>query len=115
MKPGVRNLPRLICILSLAVVVNGCGGTTDRAPGPPQAGITVSLSPTSVSLMTSQTQQFQATVTGSSIKDVTWSVDNIPGGNASVGTISSTGLYTAPAIDGNHAVEVTSVADPTKT
>ena len=29
---------------------------------------------------------------------VTWSVNGIPGGNADIGTISSTGLYTAPAI-----------------
>jgi IPT/TIG domain len=29
---------------------------------------------------------------------VTWSVNGIPGGNADVGTISGTGLYTAPGI-----------------
>jgi hypothetical protein len=31
-----------------------------------------------------------------------------------VGTISNAGLYTAPAIPGNHSVTVTSVADPSK-
>jgi hypothetical protein len=41
-------------------------------------------------------------------------VDSISGGNATVGAISATGLYTAPAQTGNHTVSATSVADTTK-
>jgi uncharacterized protein (DUF1800 family) len=43
-------------------------------------------------------QLFTATVTNSSNTAVTWSVNNVAGGNASVGTISAAGLYTAPAV-----------------
>jgi uncharacterized protein (DUF1800 family) len=47
---------------------------------------------------------------------VTWSVNGIPGGNASVGTVDITGLYTAPiSAPAANVVKVTatSVADPT--
>jgi hypothetical protein len=73
--------------------------------------ITVSLSPSTVSLAPSGTQQFTATVLGTSNTAVTWSI------NPSVGTISSAGLYTAPAsVLTAQTVTVTaqSVADPTK-
>lgn len=49
---------------------------------------------------------------------VVWSVNGVPGGNASIGTVSSTGLYTAPAVVPSPnavTVKITSVADPTKT
>jgi len=114
MKDSAHNFLGAICILTLASLLNGCGGTTERIQEPPQTAVAVYISPTTAKLTASQNQQFQATVTGNSDIDVTWSVDNILGGNASVGTISN-GLYTAPAAAGNHTVEVTSVADPTKT
>ena len=43
-------------------------------------------------LRVTQTMQFKTEA------PVIWSVNGIPGGNADIGTISSTGLYTAPAI-----------------
>jgi parallel beta-helix repeat protein len=42
------------------------------------------------------TQQFTATITGTSNTAVSWSVNGVAGGNSTLGTISSTGLYTAP-------------------
>ena len=41
--------------------------------------------------------QFTAAVSGTSSITVTWSVNGVADGNATVGTISSAGLYTAPA------------------
>ena len=38
---------------------------------------------------------------------VSFSVDNIVGGNATVGTVTSTGVYTAPATAGKHTVRLT--------
>ncbi len=73
--------------------------------------VAVSVSPASASLGPSQTQQFTATVTGSSITTVTWSI------SPSVGSISGSGLYTAPAsITSQQTVTVkaTSNADTTK-
>jgi len=39
--------------------------------------------------------------------NVSFTVDNIPGGNGTVGTVSSTGVYTAPMTAGKHTVRVT--------
>jgi parallel beta-helix repeat protein len=71
--------------------------------------ITVSVSPSTVSLPPSGTQKFTTTVLGTSNAAVTWSI------NPPVGTISSAGLYTAPAsIATSQTVTVTaqSVATP---
>jgi len=68
--------------------------------------VAVSIAPGSTSLPTGGTQQFTATVTGSSNTAVTWS--------ATGGTVSSSGLYSAPSATGTYAVTVTSVADSTK-
>jgi hypothetical protein len=62
----------------------------------PAGGPTVSVSPSTASVQTGATRQFTATVTGSTATP-TWSVNTIAGGNSTVGTISATGLYTAPA------------------
>ena len=43
---------------------------------------------------------------------LTWSVDAIDGGNATVGTITSGGVYSAGTALGTHMVKATSVADP---
>ncbi len=57
-------------------------------------GITISTpDPTVLPL---QTSPFTATVLGSTNQTVNWEVNSIPGGNASVGTISAGGVYQAP-------------------
>src|ERR1700686_1651752 len=63
-------------------------------------GITVSPKHAAV-VVSTQTQQF------TSVANVTWSVDGVAGGNASVGTISASGLYTPPALAGVHVVKET--------
>ena len=69
---------------------------------------TISISPNTATLVTSATQQFTATVTGQTNATISWSVDGVAGGNASVGTISSNGLYTAPALAGSHTITAAS-------
>jgi hypothetical protein len=75
----------------------------------------ISVSPTSVNVVATQTQQFNPTVLGFSSSTVTWSVDQISGGNSTVGTITAGGLYTAPSLTGTHTVTATSVADTSET
>ena len=73
--------------------------------------VSVSVSPANATLSASQSQQFTATVTGSSNTAVTWSL------SPAVGTISSSGLYTAPGVIASAqtvTVTATSVADATK-
>ncbi len=80
--------------------------------------ISITLSPASVSVITGKTQQFQASVINTSDTAVTWQVNGITGGNSTVGTINSTGLYTAPAAVPSPSVVFVSAAshaDPTRT
>jgi hypothetical protein len=71
----------------------------------------VTISPTSATLAGSGTQSFSATVAAVASSAVTWQVNGIAGGNTTVGTISSTGLYTAPATAPSPAtVTVTAIA-----
>ncbi|MGV3613831.1 MAG: hypothetical protein ACO1SV_00730 [Fimbriimonas sp.] len=71
--------------------------------------VAVTIAPTTVWLAPSATRQFTATVTGTANQSVTWSVVGANGG-----TVTETGLYTAPVTDGTYTVRVTSVQDPTK-
>ncbi len=86
------NLLLLAIFCIAAVAMPGCAGVTSTGP----SVVTVVLQPTQVSVPLSQSQQFQATVTGTSNKSVTWFVGGVAGGSASAGTISPSGLYTAP-------------------
>jgi Divergent InlB B-repeat domain len=79
------------------------------------AAQTVAVSPTMPSVGIGSTVQFSATVTGLSNTAVTWSAGGVAGGNTTAGTISATGLYTAPAaLPGQNPVMIvaTSVASP---
>jgi len=87
-------------------------GISLSATGP--TGILVGVSPVSAAVRQKQTQQFTATVSGATDNSVTWSVDGVAGGNSTVGTVSASGLFTAPAASGNHTVTATSVQDPTR-
>jgi serine protease len=61
-------------------------------------------------------QAFTASVVNTANPAVTWEVNNIAGGNATVGTISTSGVYTAPATvpsPSTVTVEAVSAADQT--
>jgi hypothetical protein len=84
------------------------------APAP----VSITISPVTASRRVRQTLQFTASVQGTSNTTVTWKVNGIAGGNATVGTVSQTGLYRAPNSvpqPANVSVSATSNADPTKT
>ena len=96
--------------LSIILISSGCGG---GSTAPPSTVITVTVSAPQSTVAVSKTLTFTATVTGTTNTTVTWSVS----GGASNGTISSAGVYTAPATVPNPAkvtVIATSQADPTK-
>lgn len=86
----------------------GATGTATRTVtvNPGAQTVVVTVSPTSASLSTGATQQFTATVTGTTNTAVTWT--------ATGGTVSTSGLYTAPATAGTYTVKATSAADTTK-
>src|SRR5271156_620355 len=78
----------------LAFMLGGCG----YAGTPPPPDFTVSLLPTSAIVALGQTQQFQGSITGSGNLAVIWQVNGVANGNSIFGTVSSSGLYTAPLV-----------------
>ncbi|HUX67813.1 MAG TPA: hypothetical protein VMV31_10025 [Terriglobales bacterium] len=79
--------------------------------------VAVTLTPATATVNLGATQQFLATVTGSANTAVTWTVNTIPGGNATLGTIDATGLFTAPKnlpAPATETVTATSQADATQ-
>ena len=93
---------------------SGSGSSTDAAP-PPDHQIAVTLTPSTASITTIQTQQFTTMVSNASNSAVTWKVDGAQNGDTSVGLISSSGLYTPPPSAATHIVSAASVEDPTRT
>ncbi|HTS24238.1 MAG TPA: Ig-like domain-containing protein, partial [Bryobacteraceae bacterium] len=95
---------------SFAVTATSAADTTKSATAQVTVqaapAVSVSISPVATTLQTGGTQQFTATVTGSSNTAVTWT--------ATGGTISNTGLFTAGPTAGSFAVTATSAADTTK-
>jgi hypothetical protein len=80
--------------------------------------ITVTVLPTSVTVLAGATQQFTATVASPVNTAVTWQVNGIAAGSSTVGTITTTGLYTAPPtppLSGTVTVTAASVANPVRT
>ena len=97
----------LAIVIVLAALATGCGG----------GSLSVSISPKTATVPPGATQQFTATVSNSSDSTVTWQVNSVTGGNSTDGTISTSGLYTAPTtIPGSGAITITAVpaADTTK-
>jgi hypothetical protein len=89
-------------VLALILVHVSCTGTTKSGGGPtPPAQIAVSVTPTAANVRAGAGQPFAATVTGTTNQAVTWSVNGVVGGNATVGLITNAGLYTAPSVLAN--------------
>jgi len=100
---GRRYLPRTPShwrsALLLVASFLGCGGLVGTGPSqPPPSNISVTVAPATASVLLGGPQTFTATVSNTANTAVSWSVNEIPAGNAAVGTIDSGGVYTAPQI-----------------
>jgi hypothetical protein len=111
--------PVLVVAMSFGLL-SGCGGGAGSSPSnpPPQSGpVSVSVSPTSATVPAGSTQQFVAKLSNTTNTSVTWQVGGVTGGSVTMGTISSTGVYTAPlspSAVGQVTVTAISGADSTK-
>ena len=88
-------------VLASAMIAISCGGGGNSGGGGGGGGggaVVVSVSPHSASKFPAEQQQFTASVSGTSNTQVTWQVNGATGGSPSVGTVDSTGLYTAPSV-----------------
>ena len=87
--------PGFALIAVAAVTAGGCGGGSASVRYAcrthPRWCISITVTPSSSTVLRGQTQAFAAKVTGTTNSAVTWSVQEPSGG-----TIDSTGLYTAP-------------------
>jgi hypothetical protein len=77
--------------------------------------VSVTVSPTHAALSRGQAQTFTPAVTGTTSTNVTWEVDSVAGGNATVGTVDANGVYTpsSTTTPGAHTLTARSVADTT--
>ena len=112
-------MKNLLTVLLVSLFLCGCGGggkTTTTTPTPtPAVAITMGSWPST--LVVGQTFQCTATVTNTTNTAVTWAAGGVTGGNATVSTISTSGLYTAPSLVPTPAsvtITATSQADTTK-
>ena len=89
-----RKRPRVLTVSFLiAFALGGCGYA-----GTPPPDFTLSLQPTSAIVALGQTQQFQGSITESGNAAVIWEVNGVANGNSVSGTVTSSGLHTAPVV-----------------
>ena len=81
----------------------------------PLQGQTVKISPGYTSIGVNATLQYTATVTGLTPATVTWKVNSITGGNSTYGTITTGGLYKAPATIPANGITITALGSDNKT
>ncbi len=111
--PSISTLTT-VTVIATSVAFPSVFGTATITLLPP---ISVSISPANVTVHAGAQQQFAATVTGTTNTVVLWSVSGAGCSGTSCGSITATGLYTAPSsVPSPSSVTVIarSVADPTK-
>jgi len=105
--------------LTFAVMQPGPGSVTGNsmtATVVNNTSVSVSVSPTAVTLPLGGAQAFTASLTGTTNASLTWSVNGIAGGSSTVGTVNGAGVYIAPTTMPSAStvtVQATSVASPT--
>ena len=102
---------RLVLVLFSLSFLFACGGGSKNNSTSTSGN--VSVTPGTASVPINTTQQFTATVANST-QGVYWSVNDVVGGDLTHGTISTSGLYSAPAVIPSPAtvtIKATSIAD----
>ncbi len=84
------------------------------APGTLKAQ-SIAISPSYTTVGVNGTVQYSAKVTGLTSTTVTWSVSGVKGGNAANGTITTGGLYTAPATIPANGITISALGSDGKT
>ncbi len=103
MRYSLVTLIALAAVLMLAACGGGGGNNNNNQP-------MVTVSPATANVQEGGTQQFTAVVVNSSNTAVSWQVNGMAGGNATVGTIDANGNYTAPDIVPNpSSITITAV------
>lgn len=107
---GSQSTGPLSAISAYLLSCTGPGGVSNVSTATVTiANGSVNVAPRIAALALWQPQQFTASVSGGGA--VTWSVDGIAGGNGTVGTIGSGGLYTPGSAVGTHTVLAANAAN----
>jgi YVTN family beta-propeller protein len=100
--------------VSVVAIAAASAAVTASATVTIDSGVRVQVLPASATIGTGETLSFTATVTGTTNAAVNWSVNNIAGGNSTVGMISTTGVYTAPSSAMSVTISASSAVDSSK-
>lgn len=102
------QFPSLVAIglLTGVLLLGGCGSGGSQSGGGDQ-NVSITVTPSASNATVNATAHFSATVSGTSNSGVTWAVVE----GAGAGSVSTAGLYTAPATPGVYHVRATSVAN----
>jgi len=112
--PGSVPTPDQVTVTASSVADTSKSGSATVTILPPVA---VTISPSRTQVVTGSRQQFTATVTGTTNTSVSWSLTGSGCSGSACGTISASGLYTAPGAIPHPpqvTVKATSDADSTK-
>lgn len=98
-------MAQLLALIAITLQISCAGGSGGGSPATNNLGlnpsVSIALSPPSAQIAAGATVQFVVTVQNAANPAVTWQVNGISGGNASVGTITPSGAgtasYAAPA------------------
>lgn len=103
-----QRMTLLVFVFSVVAGLSACGGSGGGSITLPPTITSVTIAPATATVVTGKTATFTASVTGTGnySSSVTWT--------ASAGTISSSGVLTAPSAAGTVTVTATSSQDPTK-
>jgi uncharacterized protein (DUF1800 family) len=88
----------------LVLLLSGCTGLGTKSSGsgasptlPDKSSVSVVVTPATATIRVGSNESFAAAVSGSTNTSVTWSVNSVVGGNATLGTIDANGMYASPA------------------
>ena len=112
--PPLAPSPAIVNIIATSVADSSQSASASVTIVP---RVAVTVAPTNPTVPTGTMQRFSGSVTAESNTAVSWSVSGVGCGGAACGTISASGLYSAPMVVPSPAVvfvKATSVADPTK-
>jgi uncharacterized protein (DUF1800 family) len=110
MSLNLRSSLQIASVTGIAVLLMACGNNSGSNSAPASSAVTVSVTGAAAVTLGS-TAQYAATVTGSSNQAVSWTVNQTAGGSKGLGTISSAGLYAAPAsMPASSAVTIAAVS-----
>ena len=101
-------------MVSVATPAPGGGSSSALAFAINVPNPVVAISPVSAIVAAGGQQQFTSSVSNALTQAVTWQVNGISGGNATVGTISNAGLYIAPLAQAGVTITAVSQEDANK-